>query len=142
MKKSFWIVLIALSLATIGWATAADDEQHKIVIQVSSGDPKTQAMAINNAVNLQKHYGMDNIAIEIVAYGPGLSMLTEEDEQASRVKSLVIQDIIFTACGNTLDTIEKNSGKRPVLTEGVEIVQTGAARILELQEQGYAYLRP
>lgn len=71
MNKSFWIVLVALSLVTIGWATAADDEPHKIVIQVSSDDPKIQTMAINNAVNLQKHYGMDNIDIEIVAYGWG-----------------------------------------------------------------------
>lgn len=142
MNKSFWIVLVALSLVTIGWATAADDEPHKIVIQVSSDDPKIQTMAINNAVNLQKHYGMDNIDIEIVAYGPGLGMLTEEYEQASRIRSLLIQDVIFHACGNTLDTIERKSGDRPVLIEGVEVVQAGAARILELQEQGYGYLRP
>lgn len=141
MKKSFWIMLAALFIATVGWVSA-DNEQHKIVIQVSSNDMQTQTIAMNNAVNLQKHYGIDNIVIEIVAFGPGLGMLTAGYENASRVESLAKQDIIFSACGNTMDQMEQKSGKKPVLTEGVKVVQAGAAQILELQEQGYAYLRP
>src|SRR3546814_2668053 len=34
-------------------------------------------------------------------------------------------NVIFQACGNTLDTMERNEGKRPPLIEGVEMVQTG-----------------
>ena len=41
------------------------------MIQVSTDDPRTQKIALNNAVNMQKLYGIDNITIEIVAYGPG-----------------------------------------------------------------------
>ena len=33
-------------------------------------------------------------------------------------------------------------GKMPKLAEGVGQVPAGVARILELQEQGYAYIRP
>jgi len=57
---------LIISLFTAS-AFAAD---HKVVTQVSTKDPLTQKIVLNNAVNLQKHYGMDNIDIEIVAYGP------------------------------------------------------------------------
>jgi intracellular sulfur oxidation DsrE/DsrF family protein len=91
---------------------------------------------------VQKELGMDNVIIEIVAYGPGLSMLTPSSPESIRVPSLAMQNIEFTACGNTMDTIERETGEPVVLVEGVKIVQTGLVRIMELQEQGYAYVRP
>jgi hypothetical protein len=41
-----------------------------------------------------------------------------------------------------MDSIEKKSGKKVQLVEGVSVVQAGVVRIMQLQEQGYAYLRP
>ncbi len=124
-------------------ALAAEfDPAHKIVIQVSTDDPRTQKIALNNAVNMQKAYGVDNIAIEVVAYGPGLGLLTKKSGQAERVESLAMQEITFSACGNTMNKVAKKSGKMPVLLEGVDQVTAGVARIMELQEQGYAYVRP
>ena len=77
-------VLLALLLAISSLAYAGDIK-NKLVIQVSTDDPRTQKIALNNAVNLQKLYGADNIVIEVVAYGPGLGLLTEKSGQASRV---------------------------------------------------------
>lgn len=124
-------------------ALAAEfDPEHKIVIQVSTDDPRMQKIALNNAVALQKTYGLDNIAVEIVAYGLGLSLLTKKSGQADRVESLAMSDITFSACGNTMNKVAEKSGKMPVLLEGVGQVPAGVARIMELQEQGYAYVRP
>ena len=125
---------------------AAHSEQnsnhHKVVIQVSSDDARTQTIAMNNAVNLQKALGMDNVTIEIVAYGPGLSMLIGGAKQSQRVSSLAKQDIVFSACGNTMKKVEKKQGKPLVLSDGVGVVSAGVLRIMELQEQGYSYVRP
>ena len=134
-------VLLVL-LLTISSFAQAGEVKNKLVIQVSSDDPVTQKIALNNAVNLQKHYGMDNIIIEIVAYGPGLGLLTRKSGQASRVESLALQDIQFSACATTMKKIAKKTGKMPVLLEGVNQVPGGVIRILELQQQGYAYIRP
>jgi len=127
---------------SVNVAMASSDTKNKIVIQVSTDDTKTQTIALNNAVNLQKDYGMDNIVIEIVAYGPGLGLLTQENKQASRVKSLAMQNIKFSACGNTMAKITEKTGKEPKLTEGVQVVKAGVSRIMELQQNGYAYVRP
>jgi uncharacterized protein len=139
-----WVVAVVAALAVCGQpALAADDgPKHKIVIQVSTDDIRTQNIAMNNAVNLQKALGQDNVAIEIVAYGPGLSMLTPKSSASKRVPGLAMQDITFSACGNTKDHIEKKTGKPVTLVEGVTIVQAGVLRIMELQEAGWSYVRP
>ncbi len=134
-------VVMLLSVSSMSSAFA-EDGHHKLVIQVSTNDPITQKIALNNAVNLQKHYGMDNITIEIVAFGPGLGLLTTKSKQADRVKSLALQDIQFSACANTMKKMAKKTGKQPELIEGVGTVPAGAARIIELQEQDYSYIRP
>jgi len=97
---------------------------------------------LNNAVNLQKLYGVDNIQIEIVAYGPRLVLLTKKSGLAQRVESLAMQDITFSACGNTMKKVASKTGNMPKLLEGVGQVTAGVARIMELQQQGYAYIRP
>jgi len=139
-KQLLWCFLI-FSVFT---AQADDffDPEHKVVLQVSTNDLKTHQIALNNAVNLQKAYGMDNVAIELVAYGPGLHILVEQSLVSARVSSLALQNITFSACGNTIEKWTKKHGKAPVLAEGVGIVPSGAVRIVELQEQSYAYIRP
>lgn len=148
MKPKTWhpyAVFAAVMMLLAGPALAAmdpADAPNKMVIQVNTDDPLTQKIALNNAVNLQKSLGMDNVAVEVVAYGPGLSLLTQGGDQAARVKSLALQEITFSACGNTLAKMEKKSGQRPRLVEGVQVVPAGVRRIMELQQQGYTYLRP
>lgn len=132
------IAAAALVISTSAFAEA----KNKMVIQVSTADAATQKIAVNNAVNLQKLYGMDNVDIELVAYGPGLSILTQKSAEADRIKSLAMQNITFSACGNTMKKVEAKSGKKPALVEGVRVVQAGVGRILEAQQEGYAYLRP
>jgi len=132
-------ILLVLGLVS---TAGADGAKHKLVIQVSTDNARTQKIAMNNAVNLQKLYGVDNVDIEIVAYGPGLGMLTKKSQYADRVKSLAIQDIKFSACMNTMNKVKAKKGHLPKLAEGVGTVTAGVARIMELQEQGYAYVRP
>ena len=139
-KLTQFILMLFVSMMIVNVAHAA--KEHKLVIQVSTDDPRTQKIALNNAVNLQALYGIDNVDIEIVAYGPGLGLLTPKNKQASRVKSLALQNITFSACQNTMNKVKKKKGKLPKLTEGVTQVKAGVARIMELQEEGYAYIRP
>jgi len=147
MKKLFSrYLLVALLpvMAAFSLPSHADSmaPKHKVVIQVSSASKKTQTIAMNNAVNLQKALGMDNVKIEIVAYGPGLKMMTANSKDAKRVSSLVQQGIRFSACHNTMLKIEKKTGHLPKLANGVKVVPGGVIRIMELQEQGYSYIRP
>ena len=80
---------IALVLGTLlAFSTVVNADFHtknKLVFQVSTDDARTQRIALNNAVNLQKMSGVDNVRIEIVAYDPGLGLMTKKSELAQRV---------------------------------------------------------
>lgn len=139
---------MAFGLALVATQTvlAADDHSiadHKLVLQISSSDPVTQHLVLNNAVNIKKHWG-DNIDVVVVAFGPGLSMLipSKKNKEAKRVASLASQGIAFDACHNTMMGIKKKTGKLPKLIKGVEVVPAGLAKIIELEEKGYSYARP
>lgn len=128
-------------------AFAAEDSlfgtpEHHVVIQVSTADPQVQRVALNNAVNLLKRFGMDNVRVEIVAYGPGLSLMTSKSKYPERVTSMAMKGIQFSACHNTMEGIKRKTGHLPELLEGVDVVPSGTARIVLLQERGYAYVRP
>lgn len=141
-----WTVLLfALAIVAFGANAVHADmslAKHKVVVQSSSSDPELQGLALVIAGNLQKHYGMDNVDIEVVAYGPGLGILTADSPNASKVKSLLEHNVKFSACEGTLKFMEANNGKRPKLVAGVGVVEDGVVRVIELQEKGYAYVYP
>lgn len=139
-----WLALCGL-LTVLAAAPALAEPafaEHKLVIQVSTADPLTQRIALNNAANAQKALGMDAVAIEIVAYGPGLGLLTRGGPLSERVASLAKQNVRFSACENTIAAVARKTGKTPQLVEGVQTVPSGVVRVMELQQQGYAYVRP
>ncbi len=140
MKLDKLASVICLSLFLFSGFAYADKQ--KVVIQVSTSDPLVQKIALNNAVNVQKALGMDNVDVEIVAYGPGLSILTKKSKQAKRVESLAMQNIRFSACANTMAKVAKKTGHKVKLLHGVKVVRAGVLRIMELQQQGYSYIRP
>lgn len=136
------LLAFSLSLGAANAGSLKNDDARKLVVHVPQDDPKSWIQAINIANNLPKALGIDNVIIEIVAQGPGLKLLTDKSPEAARIKSLAMQDIIFSACGNTMDAIAKKTGKMPVLLEGVQRVPAGIIRVMELQEGGYSYVRP
>jgi intracellular sulfur oxidation DsrE/DsrF family protein len=122
-------------------------KQHRVVIQVSENDPKVMNLALNNAENLTKFYEQagEIVHIEIVAYGPGLNMVRSDTSPVKdRVAALVgrPQNISFSGCSNTLSNQSKQEGKEITLLPQAKMVPTGIARIVELQEQGWTYVRP
>ena len=137
MKKRL-LSIVALALLAFNVQAA----NPKYVIQVSTDDARTQKMALNNAVNLQKYYGADKVDVELVAYGPGLGILTTKNKNTARVEQMAMDNITFSACQNTMNGFKKKKGHFPTLTDGVSITPSGVVRIGELQQQGYSYIRP
>ena len=140
-KSILTIIFFIFSFFTVSTVIFAEENEHKLVIQISTDDIRAQETALGNIVNLQKHYGMDNIEIELVAFGPGYRMLTPQSSLAPRIASLALQEITFTACMNTLISIKEKTGFMPKLIDGVTTTKAGVARIIELQEDGYSYVK-
>ncbi|PJG50864.1 hypothetical protein CVM73_33815 [Bradyrhizobium forestalis] len=148
------LVLSAMMLAVLAWAAAPpalaqqvplQDKpfaEHKVVLQLSDGDAKKQALVLSVANNLLKAYDPDKIAIEVVVFGPGIDLLLAGSERRKQVESLIAQGVRFDICLNTVDTIERETGKRPDFIPGATPVQVGVGQILFLAENGYTVVRP
>ncbi|MCC8974372.1 hypothetical protein [Bradyrhizobium brasilense] len=116
--------------------------EHKVVLQLSDNDPRKQGLVISVANNLMKHYDPDKVAVEIVAFGPGIDLLKPDNPHRKLVESLIAQGARVDICLNTVDTIERESGKRPDYIAAATPVQVGVAQILLLTENGYTLVRP
>jgi uncharacterized protein len=116
--------------------------EHKIVLQLSDSDPHKQALVLSVAYNLLKAYDPDKVAIEVVAFGPGIDLLRSESNNRARVESLIAQGVRFDVCENTVDTVERETGKRPEIIPAATPVQVGVGQILLLTENGYTLVRP
>ncbi|MBE0413359.1 MAG: DsrE family protein [Yoonia sp.] len=120
---------------------------HKVAIHVDEESIQTMNMALNNAQNIAAYYEEqgEQVIIEIVTYGPGLHMLRADTSPvAQRISAMALEmeNISFAACQNTIDAMKRNSQKDVPLLSEATVVPSGAVRLIELQEQGYAYLRP
>ncbi len=116
--------------------------EHKIVLQLSDGDAKKQALVLSVANNLLKFYDPDKVAIEVVAFGPGIDLLLAGSDRRKQVESLIAQGVRFDICLNTVDTVERETGKRPEFIPAATPVQVGVGQILFLTENGYMLVRP
>lgn len=138
------LTAIILSLGLSLGAQAAD--VHKLAVHVDQNDPAVMNMALNNVQNVKKYYESkgEEVIIEVVAYGPGLKMYTADSPVASRIAamSLDIDNLAFSACGNTHRKMSQKAGKEVPLLPEAGIVPSGVVRLVELQEMGYAYVRP
>jgi intracellular sulfur oxidation DsrE/DsrF family protein len=139
----------ALSIALATSALAADGKTHRIAIQVDQNDPAVMNMVLNNATNVIEHYRGkgEDVDVEVVAYGPGMHMLRADTSQvADRIKHLKEMvfpgKIQFSACNNTKQGMEKAEGHAISILPEATIVPSGVVRLIELQEQGWSYVRP
>lgn len=140
-------LLLLLAFLFIGythvWASEEKPfaEKH-VVLQISDPNPFKQTMVLNVANNLLKHYGPDKVAVEIVAFGPGLRLLQAENDNVPRIDGLAGQGVRFSACKNTIAGFTRNLGKAPELNPHAVPVTAGVVRIMDLIDQGYVLIKP
>lgn len=116
--------------------------EHHLALQLSDNDPKKEALTISVAYNLLKYYGPDRIAIEVVTFGPGIDLLRAGNAHRVEVDSLVSQGVQFDICMNTVETIERETGKPVDINPHAVKVAAGVAQILALTEKGFTLVRP
>ena len=139
---------LVLSVVTAGLAGDVKP-LHRVAIQVDQNDPAVMNLALNNATNVIEYYRAkgEDVDVDVVTYGPGLHMLrTDTSPVRDRIKSLkdyaFPSKIQFSACNNTKQGMEKAEGHAISVVPDATIVPSGVVHLMELQEQGWSYVRP
>ena len=138
-----------LSIAFATSALAADTKPHHVAIQVNQNDPQVMNLVLNNATNVIEHYRAkkEEVDVDIVAYGPGLHMLRADtspvQDRIKRIRNMVFPGKIqFSACNNAKEAMEKTEGRAISILPDAIMVPSGVVHLMELQEQGWSYVRP
>ncbi len=151
LRETFCLIVLALAFALFAatGAVAEGAKPHRVAIQVDQNDPAVMNMALNNAKNVLEHYREkhEDAEVEIVAYGPGLHMLRDDTSPVKdRIKQMTEVSypakIKFSACNNTKQGMEKREGHPITIIPQATVVPAGVVRLMELQEQGWSYVRP
>lgn len=126
---------------------AESNKLHRLILQVSSNEPAMMNLALNNATNVAQYYKDlgEKVSIEVVTYGPGLHMLRDDTSPVkARIEMLALSspEISFRACGNTQENMRKAENKEIPLIPQAKPVKSGVVRVMELQEQGWSYVKP
>jgi intracellular sulfur oxidation DsrE/DsrF family protein len=133
--------------AQISKRNVADKKGHRLILQVNTNDPAMMNLALNNATNVAQYYNdlLEKVTIEIITFGPGLHMLRDDTSPVKeRIKAIKQSrpEISFKACGNTQENMSRVENKEiPIIPEAT-VVKSGVVRVMELQEQGWTYVKP
>ena len=116
--------------------------EHKFVLQIIDMDPSKQTLVLNVAGNILKHYGSDQAEVEIVAFGPGLRLLFEDNSNSGRIDGLVDSGVRFFACQNTITNMSRIIGEPLKVNTHASSGKGGIIRIKELVDSGYMLVKP
>lgn len=147
-----WAVWFSAILALLSATVAAAEEpplrfpgdppEHKVVYQFNKADEAYQQAVLFSVGAMLRQWG-DNVSIVVVGIGPGIHILGKtpgrpvSEEIRQRVTSLSQYGVEFHACGNTMKALH---WEEKDMLPFAKIVEVGASDLMELQEQGYAYL--
>jgi len=125
---------------------AAHNKLHRLILQVNSNDPAMMNLVLNNASNVAQYYKDlgENVTIEVITFGPGLHMLRDDTSPVkARIKAISESTpaISFKACGNTQENMHRAENKEIPLIPEAQVVKSGVVRVMELQEQGWTYVK-
>lgn len=119
-----------------------DSAPHKLVYQFNRSDPDYQEHVLFSVGAVLRKYP-DNVNLVVVAFGPGIHILGRRPQPGvtgltrQRVSSLAQYGVAFHACGNTMKSLDWTEADLLPFARRVDV---GAADLMELQEQGYAYI--
>ena len=148
--RSLWVIasaVVGVALFAGGVAEASHSREtpkkHKVVYHLNDAGAEKAKAALTNIQNHVDVVCWQNIeALELVVHGPALRTFLAKDidpDVRGKLETLLAGGLRFGACQITM-TRQKIAFKE--IIEGVSAVPSGVARVMELQELGYAYVKP
>jgi intracellular sulfur oxidation DsrE/DsrF family protein len=128
-------------------AQPAEQKEHRLILQVNTNDAAAMNLTLNNATNVAQYYEKvgEPVKIEVVAFGPGLNMLRDDTSPVkARIETMALSnpEVSFKACGITRENMRKAEDKDIPIIPQAEVVPSGVVRVMQLEEQGWSYVKP
>ena len=113
----------------------------KLVIHIDLEEKKRVVSALSNIENFLEEIGPEKGEVAVVANsgGAGFFRKAEAGDYHEKIRKLSGKGVRFLICNNTLK--KKGIDKSELVAE-CEIVPAGIVTLVQLQGEGYAYVKP
>ncbi|MEK6202026.1 MAG: DsrE family protein [Desulfobulbaceae bacterium] len=114
---------------------------YKAVFHVDQKDDQVFTLALNNVNNLLNAIPGQEHDLIVLLNGPAVRLAAREDAAAflEMIQGLAVQGVRFQVCENALKRFEVS---RDSLIGECEVIPAGIVGLIELQNQGFAYIKP
>ncbi|QSZ43099.1 hypothetical protein GJV85_07680 [Sulfurimonas aquatica] len=143
--QKFTLILLSLCIMVSAETEFAEpkpaiDNPRQIMFSIKSADDEAIHHVLSTANNVLKFYGPENVEMKIIAYYHGIKALEKKYKDiALRVEALMLLDVEFVACGNTMKTKKITEDE---LIDGSDIVTAGVAEMVERIQDGWVNIIP
>lgn len=132
---SIFSLLLFLLLASVIPAQAGPSD--KVVLHLTN--PQKMTMLVNNVSNLRKALG-NKADIAVVVNGPAVARFSKLSPSREQLDKILEQKASVNICSIALKN--KNIKKEMLFDGTTYLMDGGAAKLVELQTKGYAYIKP
>jgi intracellular sulfur oxidation DsrE/DsrF family protein len=114
---------------------------YRAVFHIDLDDPKILGLGLANAGNLLRAIPEHHADVVMLFNGPAVTLLESEACAPFREEIWQLQQarVAFKVCRNALNRFNVDPDS---LIEGCEVVPAGVVALIELQQDGYAYIKP
>ncbi len=131
-----FLLLFAVLIGSVAFAQNTE-RQHRIVMQLTSGDTLVQKGLMRQLKNMKE--ASPSLQLEVVCHGPGMNLLmSDRSIVQAKITEFAGKGIVFLACENTLK--ERDLDRIKVVAEA-GYVKAGIIHIVERQEDGWSYIK-
>lgn len=151
------LLLLAFAMLAAGSVHAARDAIQHVVYHINAASAERQMYALRNIRNHLAAAGPGGVEIRVVLQGRGIGMLVLPEalphlrglssangspQMLAMVDGLRDQGVRFLVCGNSLRRYGVDPEEDLYNVEPFDIVPSGVIALAELQQRGYAYIKP
>ena len=142
--QSFLISFFLLSTLQHSALATEQYSPQKVVYHMNYHQQDRISATFANITNHIEALGEENIDIKVMVHGKAIEYLmsaVEDEAKQIALDSLRLSGVQFLVCGNTLNGY-KITLNDIYEVEEEDLVQAGLPGIVDLQQQGYIYVRP
>ena len=114
---------------------------YKAIFHVDQNEEPVMNLALNNVTNLLNAISEEEHDLVVLFNGPAAGLVAWDDVVVflERIKDLKTKNVRFQVCKNAMDRFEITEDQ---IIEECEIIPAGIVALIDLQNDGFAYIKP
>ena len=131
------VLLLFLLLTAKCSVVTAQQTKHQIVFQLITADTTAHKAFVKQLNNI--YQVAPTADIKVVVHGPGLDMLSSSKSiVGNQLKTAAERGVVFEVCEFSM---KERKVEKSMLFSFAQYTPAGIIRIVELQEQGFSYIK-